>query len=398
MGLLDGMFGSSMDDPKTQAILALGAGLLSGRGNFGQVVGQAIPGAVGAYQMGQDRIAQNRQRQMQEEMQRAQIAKLQADAARMAQMRASGIDPEDPADIRSARMFMQMTPEEQRQALTWKRADNVIRDINGVATRASLSGLGPQTPLTTLSQEASAQATIAGAKQRAQEVERARYDLVEGVDPASGRLTFAPRLSMVPGARPPGLPSPNAQIAAPTVPGAPPPASTPPTIEPTKQREIDSDARKTRRGAEMAVAKAEQVIGHIDSALNQTNPLTAGAVGNVLGRIPGTPATDLRAVLTTIKANLGFQELQAMRDASPTGGALGQVAVQELESLQSTIASLDPNQSPEQLRRGLNQVKFHFNNWKQVMQRAAGQQQQAPVDSSLIDAARAELERRRNGR
>ena len=46
-----------------------------------------------------------------------------------------------------------------------------------------------------------------------------------------------------------------------------------------------------------------------------------------------------------------------MREASPTGGALGQVAVQELEALQATLASLNPDQSEGQLRQNLARVK-----------------------------------------
>jgi hypothetical protein len=92
--------------------------------------------------------------------------------------------------------------------------------------------------------------------------------------------------------------------------------------------------------------------------------------------VPGTKAYDLDKTVDTIKANLGFSELQAMREASPTGGALGQVAIQELAMLQSTIASLDKGQSPENLKRGLEQVRKHFANWKKAVMDA--QQDAAP--------------------
>jgi hypothetical protein len=62
--------------------------------------------------------------------------------------------------------------------------------------------------------------------------------------------------------------------------------------------------------------------------------------------------------------------LQAMREASPTGGALGQVAIQELAMLQSTVASLEKGQSRENLERGLRQVKQHFENWKRAVAEA----------------------------
>lgn len=52
-----------------------------------------------------------------------------------------------------------------------------------------------------------------------------------------------------------------------------------------------------------------------------------------------------------------------MREASPTGGALGAVAVQELVALQSTVASLDQMQSPAELRGALDKIEKHYNNW-----------------------------------
>jgi hypothetical protein len=118
---------------------------------------------------------------------------------------------------------------------------------------------------------------------------------------------------------------------------------------------------------EAAVNRADIVIEKVDQALKNTGFFTTGATGAALGKVPGTTAYDLRADVETIKANIGFNELQAMREASPTGGALGQVAVQELNALQATIANLDPNQNEAQLRRNLGKVQQHFNRWKQTV-------------------------------
>ena len=82
--------------------------------------------------------------------------------------------------------------------------------------------------------------------------------------------------------------------------------------------------------------------------------------------IPGTTGANLRSTVETIKANLGFDRLQQMRDASPTGGALGQVAVKELDALQSSVSSLDLNQSPDRLRNNLEQIKTHYARWRQA--------------------------------
>jgi hypothetical protein len=46
-----------------------------------------------------------------------------------------------------------------------------------------------------------------------------------------------------------------------------------------------------------------------------------------------------------------------MRQASPTGGALGGVAVEELKMLQSALGNLDTNQSPEKFANELRKVK-----------------------------------------
>ena len=55
-----------------------------------------------------------------------------------------------------------------------------------------------------------------------------------------------------------------------------------------------------------------------------------------------------------------------MRDASPTGGALGQVAVKELDALQASVSSLDLNQSSERIRNNLEQIKTHYSRWRQA--------------------------------
>ena len=121
-----------------------------------------------------------------------------------------------------------------------------------------------------------------------------------------------------------------------------------------------------------AKSRADLVIGKIDEALGQAGTLSTGLAGSVLGEVPGSGAYDLKKTIDTIKANIGFQELQAMREASPTGGALGQVAVQELNMLQSVIASLDEGQSEKQLRTNLAQAKTHFENWKKTLDKGTG--------------------------
>ena len=83
--------------------------------------------------------------------------------------------------------------------------------------------------------------------------------------------------------------------------------------------------------------------------------------GALLKDIPATQAKGVAGMIDTIKGNVGFDKLQAMRDASPTGGALGQVSELELQLLMSTIGSLDQAQNQEDLLRVLDEVEYWYN-------------------------------------
>jgi hypothetical protein len=143
-----------------------------------------------------------------------------------------------------------------------------------------------------------------------------------------------------------------------------------------EQGAIDYAARKAAatkaaevRGGREAVAadlkkQAQQVcnivVKDIDRAIKlvDTSTLpTTGLVGGLLSNVGGTAARDVRALVDTVKANIGFQELSKMRQASPTGGALGQVTVRELELLQATIANLEQSQTAGQFKENLGRVK-----------------------------------------
>jgi hypothetical protein len=115
--------------------------------------------------------------------------------------------------------------------------------------------------------------------------------------------------------------------------------------------------------------RTEQINDNLTTIKDATN-LVGGwttGVGSWLKVLPSSDAKNLESKLTTIKSNLGFDRLQQMRDASPTGGALGQVAVQELEALQASVASLDQELSPAALRANLAKVQKHYQNWLDIV-------------------------------
>lgn len=141
-------------------------------------------------------------------------------------------------------------------------------------------------------------------------------------------------------------------------------------IERREAKKEETTTKKETARLEIALQKADIVSSKIDEALSQTGFATTGLTGTVMGKIPGTKAYDLENTIDTIKANIGFNELAEMRAASPTGGALGQIAVRELEFLQAALGSLNKGQSQGQLVKTLKAIKQHYANWKKVLQQS----------------------------
>jgi hypothetical protein len=115
---------------------------------------------------------------------------------------------------------------------------------------------------------------------------------------------------------------------------------------------------------------AQNVIDQIDESIEMANAVgSTGLIGATVALVPGTPQFDLSQKLSTILANIGFDRLQQMREESPTGGALGQVAVQELVALQNSIASLSQKQSGEQLAANLKRVKQKYSTFATALEK-----------------------------
>lgn len=120
-----------------------------------------------------------------------------------------------------------------------------------------------------------------------------------------------------------------------------------------------------------------QDIDRAISMINESPMLTTGVGGQLLSSVGGTSARDVSGLLDTVKANAGFDKLQAMRDASPTGGALGQVTERELALLQAAIGSLEQSQSQRQLVENLVRVRAIYSaiiDGPQGMQQGGGAQ------------------------
>lgn len=67
-------------------------------------------------------------------------------------------------------------------------------------------------------------------------------------------------------------------------------------------------------------------------------------------------AFELAQHLESVKSNISIEELQRMREASPTGGALGQVPVQQQQYLMTVKGSLNTTLKSSVLKENLNDV------------------------------------------
>ena len=120
------------------------------------------------------------------------------------------------------------------------------------------------------------------------------------------------------------------------------------------------------RARQSAMSGAEESYRLVSDAVGRARGLTSATstgVGSLIDKLPLTDARALANEVNTIKANLGFDRLRQMREESKTGGALGQVAVKELERLESAVAGLDTGLSAPKVREQLDRVQKHYDKW-----------------------------------
>jgi hypothetical protein len=123
--------------------------------------------------------------------------------------------------------------------------------------------------------------------------------------------------------------------------------------------EKDAEAEAEQKRGEGKVENATLQSQEIERAIKMIQEAPrwrTGIAAQLLRDVGGTGAFDLNQTITTIRANIGFDRLQKMREESPTGGALGQVTERELANLQAVLGSLDTAQSAEQLVANLTRL------------------------------------------
>jgi hypothetical protein len=146
--------------------------------------------------------------------------------------------------------------------------------------------------------------------------------------------------------------------------------------DPTKFNE-----KKAANEAQKATV-ARQAIADIKGKLSQGGMLNMPEVGVVGSRLAdmglNQEAVDVKRKLETLQSVVSFDRLQQMREASPTGGALGAVSERELALLQSSMGALSNDMSEEELIKTLDFIDGVMSKFAAYPQGAQAMQPTAP--------------------
>jgi hypothetical protein len=146
-----------------------------------------------------------------------------------------------------------------------------------------------------------------------------------------------------------------------------------PTTVPLAPKELQAREAKypaATTAVKTVESKADKLIADIETLKN--HPGLDSITGAVYGRTPSVTKEGraAQALYDSIVARGGFQELSAMRAASPTGGALGNVSNQEGQQLKDAFGTLNRTQDAADLRTQLGRVADDVRGAKQRIREA----------------------------
>lgn len=141
-----------------------------------------------------------------------------------------------------------------------------------------------------------------------------------------------------------------------------------------------ADLGKAKSALDTNVANLDRLATQSNELLNHPGLGRITGMTGMLPNVPGFPGADAQAKLETLKSQVGFGALQAMRDASKTGGALGSVSDFENRQLQNNLAELQNAQTEKQFKAALKKVIDYTEGAKDRM-RAAYEQDYSHIPS-----------------
>lgn len=119
--------------------------------------------------------------------------------------------------------------------------------------------------------------------------------------------------------------------------------------------EAAAAATKAETGAGRREVATDVVTTAASIARNlAAKPGNTGLTGAVWANLSETEAAEMRRQVDVLKATATIENLTAMRQASPTGGALGSVTEKEGAMLAAASGAIDPNSSGPDFQRALD--------------------------------------------
>lgn len=131
------------------------------------------------------------------------------------------------------------------------------------------------------------------------------------------------------------------------------------TMEDSAQ-ELDAADQKFLRSYGAASDHAGVVQRNVERALPYFRSADAGIIAQTLRTgtrlVPGTEAYNAWSALEAVKNNISIDELQRMRQSSPTGGAMGSVSDRDVSLLSGAMGRLEVGDNPGRVAEDLEIV------------------------------------------
>ena len=163
-----------------------------------------------------------------------------------------------------------------------------------------------------------------------------------------------------------------------------------------EEQEIGRQAQRERAGSTVIqdLQRGLDLLPEL-GALARGEGIVGGVARTGQARIPGTVANRITQFTESALSNVGLDTLQQMRENSPTGGALGQVPIQQQRRLEQVLGSLEINQPPSVLEANIKRVMNIYTDIiygsPQERQRAVEQGRMTPEQSAEIESFYYEL-------
>jgi len=135
-----------------------------------------------------------------------------------------------------------------------------------------------------------------------------------------------------------------------------------------KRQERRTTAVEARSSFENASIQLDRMAEAAGNIMNDEDLWRTVGLAGYIPNIRGFGGANVAARIKSLESQVAFSTLQAMRDASKTGGALGNVSNIELKLLESNLAALSDIQSPSEYRKSLQQIIDYTQRSKQRLE------------------------------